>query len=213
MGIDRAFDETYQWLLTMDQDSFFDKSQIKNFFFYAERKFSARDDIAIICPQHSIKANTKDNDSYKPVIRAITSGSLVNVEICKKLGGFDAKLFIDEVDFEYCYRALVNGFKIYQFEGVFLNHQIGKTKKAGYLSYVKSSNRVIHSPTRIYFMVRNHFYVASKYSKYFPKEFNKRRKELLVSLKNNLLFSGLFFKVLSSAWKGYVHYKQNKFTV
>ena len=34
----------------------------------------------------------------------MTSGNLLNLKIAEKIGDFEEKLFIDEVDHDYCYR-------------------------------------------------------------------------------------------------------------
>ena len=162
------------------------------------------------CPLTYDQKNKPKTNNFHPVVTTITSGSLLNIEICKKLGGFDEKLFIDEVDFDYCYRCILAGYKIYQFDHVYLTHRIGKSIKTGYFSVIKRSNRVVHNPTRVYYMVRNHLYMSSKYAKSFPEEFSQRRIDLFITLKNNLLFSGHFFKVLKSAIKGYIHFFQKK---
>ncbi|RYE54720.1 MAG: hypothetical protein EOP48_11700 [Sphingobacteriales bacterium] len=60
--------------------------------------------------------------------------------------------------------------------------------------------------------VRNFLYVNEKYKKLLPEELKERRKGLLVILKNNLFFSGKFFRVLVAAIKGYLHFKMNKFS-
>ena len=201
-----------QWLLTMDQDSSFNPAQVTAYFKAFNRHFYRTKDVAIVCPNHTAQKQSTTNDEYKETIRAITSGSIINTKICQKLGGFDEKLFIDDVDLEYCYRCVVTGYKIIQFPNIFLNHALGTQKQAGYFSVFKKSGRSLHSPFRIYFMVRNFLYVSLKYKKYLPQEIKQRRKGLLVMLKNNLLFSGKFFAVLVAAIKGYLHFKFNKFS-
>lgn len=201
------------WLLTMDQDSYFEQLSASTFFNAFKRLFYQKENIAIVCPSHSsIPTNSAINEEYKEVHRAITSGSLINVKICKQLNGFDERLFIDDVDFEYCYRCLLKGFKIVQFTNIYLSHFIGTQKTAGYFSVLKKSNRSIHSSVRIYYMVRNFLYVSTKYKKQLPAEINQRRRELFVILKNNLLFSGHFFKVVAAIIKGYLHFKLNRFS-
>lgn len=202
-----------KWLLTMDQDSYFEQEQAFAFFNFFGRLFSQMENIAIVCPEHSSNffSNTI-NEEYKEVRRAITSGSIINTKTCQQLNGFDEKLFIDDVDFEYCYRCVLAGYKIIQFNNIYLNHSIGTLKQAGYFSVIKKSNRSLHSPLRIYYMVRNFSYVSSKYKRFLPQEIKQRRKELLVMLKNNLFFSGKFFKVLLSIVRGYLHFKLNKFS-
>jgi rhamnosyltransferase len=197
----------------MDQDSFFEEEEAKAYFYYFEQLFYGANDVAIVAPQHSAQLSlTGDKGRFSETVRVITSGSLVNTKICKELGGFDEKLFIDDVDFEYAYRCVTKGYKIIEFNEIRLSHQLGIVKNAGYLSFIKRSGRILHSPFRIYFMVRNHFYVANKYAHLLPEEFERKRRQLLVTLKNNLLFSGKFFQVLRAAIKGYIHYKQNKFS-
>ena len=201
------------WLLTMDQDSYFEPKQASLYFNSFNQLFFQSENIAIVCPNHSSQnRSTEINGKYEEVGRAITSGSIINTKICKKLNGFEEKLFVDDVDFEYCYRCIIAGYKIIQFSGIYLNHSLGTQKKAGYFSIVRKSSRSFHSPFRIYYMVRNYLYVSAKYEKLLPREIRRRRKELFVILKNNLFFSGQFIKVFVAAIKGYLHFKLNKFS-
>jgi rhamnosyltransferase len=214
IGVNLASEEKCNWLLTMDQDSSFKENEIKRYLHYFEKDFYDREDVAVISPEHeSNHGNGSVNKvEYLEVMSTITSGSLVNIKICKSVGGFEERLFIDDVDHEYCYRCISQGFKILKYSGIYLTHNLGKKKHVGYFFLIKKTNRTIHSPFRVYFMVRNHFYVSSKYKKLFPGEIKQKRKQLFVHLKNNLLFSGQFFKVLFAALKGYLHYKLNKYS-
>lgn len=201
------------WILTMDQDSYFEPMHGSSYFNSFAQLFFSSEDVAVVCPNHSFPdESNKINDEYKEVRRAITSGSIINAKICKKLNGFDEKLFIDDVDLEYCYRCTVAGYKIIQFDNIYLNHTLGNPKHVGYFSMLRKSARSLHSPFRIYYMVRNFLYVSAKYKKYLPMEIKQRRSELFVMLKNNLLFSGKFFRVLVAIIKGYLHFKLNKFS-
>ena len=212
MAVSAASEEGYRWLLTMDQDSRFEPAVSTQYLNLFNEKFQHSQDVAIVCLKHgACPRSAVEASDYTFVTEAITSGSLLNIPVCRKLNGFDEKLFIDEVDFEYCYRCILNGYKIAQFEHLYLTHNLGVPKQTGYFGFFKKSSRILHSPFRIYFMVRNYFYVSSKYAKAFPKEFKLKRKQLLVTLKNNLLFSGHFFKVLFAAVRGYLHYRTNNF--
>ncbi len=55
----------------------------------------------------------------------MTSGSVISVRKALEIGGFDERLFIDEVDHEICYRAVGAGFSLFQSSDVFLSHQLG----------------------------------------------------------------------------------------
>jgi rhamnosyltransferase len=204
---------TSSWLLTMDQDSYFEPTHASSYFNSFVKLFFSSEDVAVVCPNHSFPNDlNKISDEYKEVARAITSGSIINTKICRKLNGFDKKLFIDDVDLEYCYRCILAGYKIIQFDNIYLNHTLGTQKQAGYFSIIRKSVRSLHSPFRVYYIVRNFLYVSTKYKKYLPMEIKQRRRELLITLKNNLFFSGKFFRVLVAIIKGYLHFKFNKFS-
>lgn len=59
----------------------------------------------------------------------ITSGTLLNLSLFQKIGGFDENLFIDAVDHEYTIKSLLTGYKIIQFPCIQLTHQIGTLVK------------------------------------------------------------------------------------
>jgi rhamnosyltransferase len=203
--------DKYTWILTMDQDSFFEPGQARAYFDSFDKQFYHAEKVAVVSPNPD-SVNDISSTSAKEVMTAITSGSLVHTGIWKQLKGFDEKLFIDYVDLEYCYRSIIGGYKIIQLPAIRLNHSIGTKTQAGYLSVIKKSTRHIHSPFRVYYMVRNYYYVSGRYKKLLPQEIKQRRKALLVELKNDLFFSGKFFRVLAAALKGYWHYKLNRFS-
>ena len=121
-------------------------------------------------------------------------------------------MFIDEVDHEYCYRVKEKNYKVIQVNHVLLNHQLGVKKSGAYLGVFAKRNRIIHSPQRVYYMVRNYLYVRKKYRKLFPDEFKKRDRMLLVALKNNLFFSGQFISVLRNSAKGFRDFRKENFS-
>lgn len=201
------------WLLTMDQDSYFEPAQAAAFFKSFNELFLSSKEISVVCPNHSLNRKVEiPNKIHEEVIATITSGSIINTKICKQLNGFDEKLFIDYVDFEYCYRCVTAGYKVIKFSNIYMNHSIGVKTQAGYFSTFKKTHRSIHSPMRVYFMVRNFLYVSTKFKKVLPQEIGQRKSELIVSLKNNILFSGKFFEVIKAILKGYLHFRQKKFS-
>jgi rhamnosyltransferase len=206
-----AHEKKFYWLLTMDQDSFFDDLQLQNYLSYFFKYFYQNKEIGIIGPSQDFKKNSATPFfSYVPSL--ITSGSLVQINSWKQSGGFDEKLVIDEVDHEFCYRIQLLGYKVVQFNHIEMSHRLGTNTRSGYLGIIKKRNRIIHSPKRIYFIVRNYMYVRKKYKNSFPLEFKKRDFMFLTILKNNLLFSGRFLKTLSNAWKGYKDFTKENFS-
>lgn len=155
----KALQEKYKWLLTMDQDSKFEKKSFCNYFKYLDKK-----DVAILSPDYIYigKKNIKNlKGEIEEINRVITSGNLLNLKIFKLLNGFDNKLFIDEVDHEYCYRVIKKNYKILKINSVFLNHSLGevKIKKIFKIKFKYTE----HSSFRKYYIWRNRIYVSKKY--------------------------------------------------
>jgi rhamnosyltransferase len=197
----------------MDQDSYFDKEEIEQYLSNFRELFQTQRHIAIVSLSHEKEAaDVMTGPVFAEVTTVITSGSLMQLALWNEAGGFCEKLFIDEVDHEYCYRLIQKGYTIVQFSNIFLNHRLGTTKTGGYLGTVARRERVIHSPRRVYFMVRNYLYVRKLYGKLFPAEFKRRDKEVMNRIKNNLFFSGQFWKNVKQVLTGYRHYKTGNFS-
>lgn len=156
-AIEFCIQKEIKWLLTLDQDSICPNSIIKNY-----KKYISINKIGIICCATNYNDITLDigKNDYEYIKQCITSASLVNVEICKKLGGYDENMFIDLVDFEYCHRLINNNYKILRTNEVILNHQLGdlKLKKMPF-KYIHVGN---HNSIRKYYIARNTIYLHKK---------------------------------------------------
>jgi rhamnosyltransferase len=144
------------------------------------------------------------------VPRMITSGTLLNLDLFRKIGPFNEDLFIDQVDFEYCYRAILKGYTNVQFKNIFLNHALGATSFHRSLRSFSETKRSLHSPLRLYYMTRNYLYVKSKYKNDFPAEVNHSRKDLLNRIKNNLLYGTKRMVVIRNVFSGYIDFYRGK---
>ncbi|MCH5596835.1 glycosyltransferase family protein [Niabella ginsengisoli] len=113
----QAMAEEGDWLLTMDQDSFFDE-QALDIYFSCITSSKEKEQVAMFGLEYEQKTGALNCESEETSF-LITSGSLVNLELFKKIGGFDERLFIDEVDSEYCLRANINGYKTVKFKNIF----------------------------------------------------------------------------------------------
>lgn len=86
------------------------------------------------------------------VSEVISSGSLIPLNIFKKIGMFREELFIDFVDYEFCWRLKNNGYIVCVDSNVQLIHQTGKNEtKVG---------KVVSAPFRNYYVFRNIIYLA-----------------------------------------------------
>jgi rhamnosyltransferase len=207
-----AHQKNYRWLLTMDQDSFFEKEEGRNYFLSFESFFFNKEDTGVVSPAHFNEMVKDKQGLYTDLVSVLTSGNLLDLNIWKQLNGFDERLFIDEVDHEYCYRVKRAGFRVVQFNSIFLNHQLGKKNTGGYFGIISKRKRTIHSPERLYFMVRNYLYVKKKYKREFPDEFKQRNKAVLTAIKNNLFFSGKFWPNFKSIVRGYNDFRTGNFS-
>ncbi|HOZ84898.1 MAG TPA: hypothetical protein PK191_05370 [Niabella sp.] len=196
------------WLLTMDQDSSFSGDNLdayKNAF----ELFADKDRTAMIGVRYGNMPEVP-GEMIADTDLLITSGCLVNLKIMDELGGFDEALFIDDVDSEYCLKANLNGYRTVLFKHIFLNHSLGTVTLHRSLKSLKKTFRALHSPIRIYYMVRNYFYLAKKYKKSMPASFPIRERSLLNRLKNNLLYNKERLKVVQNVILAWSHFKKGK---
>ncbi|MBI2382239.1 MAG: glycosyltransferase family 2 protein [Gammaproteobacteria bacterium] len=83
----------------------------------------------------------------------VTSGCLVSLDALSTVGFMDPSLFIDSVDFEWCFRAKARGFELLGVPVAHLQHRRGETyrpfgaRSALFVRY--------HQPIRQYYIVRN----------------------------------------------------------
>lgn len=198
------------WLLTMDQDSYFGKAVVKQYLVCA----SCYDTIAKVAMfglEHDERLLLKQEScTYTKKTYLITSGSLVQLEILISTNGFDENLFIDHVDHEYCFRSILNGYEIIKMENFLLRHAIGNSSQHRSFKSLKITSRELHSPVRIYYMVRNFLYLRKKYTSQFETELSIFKRNLFIRFKNNLLYNGERLQVLKYMLKGYRDFILNK---
>lgn len=156
-----AEEQSVKWVLTLDQDSVCPSDIIEKYINYSSS--ISKNKIGILCPTIVDKnAGILEGDVHKTeeIKRCITSGSFTSLAAWKQLGGFDEKMFIDGVDFDFCDRLRMNGYKIIRIGSICLTHELGKITTHRFLfKTVKVQN---HSALRKYYIVRNRFYVSRK---------------------------------------------------
>jgi rhamnosyltransferase len=97
---------------------------------------------------------------------AITSGSVIPREVFRAIGRFEADLFIDLVDFEFCLRLQRHGYRALINAGVTIEHSIGQREKHRLFGLTFKPNN--HGSLRRYYISRNGMYVARKYMLTYP---------------------------------------------
>lgn len=167
-GLNRALhyaeENNFEFILTMDQDSFFEKPTIGTLLSGFENE-----NTAIVCPvlkdmnsHHLVSVGQE----YVEIFTTITSGSLCKVSALKLVGGFDSKMFIDYVDIEMCLRLQKRGFKILRSQFSVLCHHLGESRMYSIfgINFISTN----HSPSRNFYFARNKVYVYKNFFLSFP---------------------------------------------
>lgn len=162
-----------EWVLTLDQDSVVTGDFIEKLMVHARKER-----VGIICPRVTDRNRREDTEksvnSWNYVLTCITSGSLTNVEIWRKIGGFNDRLFIDYVDHEYCARLIQEGYAIIQDNGAELLHELGKQQYRSFLG-LGPYPVLNHSAMRRYYLFRNINYFCYKYPTLWRTAVDRKR--------------------------------------
>ena len=94
----------------------------------------------------------------------ISSGSCVSVDRLREVGKMDARLFIDYVDFEHCWRANDKGFVCGVTDNVVLPHKVGSRE----LRFPRGYRVIISAPFRYYYQYRNWLWLCRR--SYVPRQ-------------------------------------------
>lgn len=152
-----AYSSGYQWVLTLDQDSVCPENMVEELY-----KNNANN-VGIICPliwDINRKNNVELLDESKNIKRCITSGALTSVKAWKEIEGFDEKMFIDGVDFDFCDRLILANYLIVEVHKIALKHEIGHISYHKFLMFKVAVKN--HSAFRKYYIAKNIVYLDRK---------------------------------------------------
>ena len=166
---EKAFALGYKWMITFDQDSVANEEMIHHMSQFITT-YPEINKIGIVSP--IIKE--KELKYFLPVYEysyvdwVIQSGAMHNLEIFDKIKGYDKKIFIHQVDTEYCYRLMNNGYKIIRVNKSILNHNVSDDNVE--IKYFSGKRIYLNkfSPERYYYIVRNNLYCIKKYGRLNP---------------------------------------------
>jgi len=192
----------YDYLLTMDQDSFFNENDLGKYKQLITDTLE-RERISMFGIRYY---ELKDGESKNPCLNKllITSGAVINLKIAESIGGFDEKLFIDGVDTDFCIQSFEKGYQTLLINEFSLQHQLGDEKKV-MTPLLKSTFRKFHNPTRLYYIVRNHLYLRAKY----PKQIGYLPSGIVINeIKNCLFYANDFMHYVKSILKAVKHFRK-----
>ena len=204
LGAKKAIKEGYFWLLTMDQDTTFNKGVLNKM-----KDTIINNDmekIGIVTPWHHTKLIDKkpetDVDYPNDVM---TSGNLINLKIYQKIGGFKEDFFIDGIDIEYCLNLNSHGYKIMRLNTIEIDHNLGDIFYKNIHGHLFLCTN--HPAIRRYYIMRNYHYICDMY-----KDYNPTYCYSLISQKHNMIGVILFeknkVKKIRAYLKGLKDYKK-----
>jgi rhamnosyltransferase len=150
-----------KYVLTMDQDSWFDTDE----FFKLISSTSFHNNTAIVSasmykPSYSLKNYSNDWWKAKAII---TSGNWVNLLAWKDISGFQEDWFIDEIDHDFCLRLREKNWSLLTSKKLLLNHQLGNKTSCQWLLTGKKINITLHNPERTYYIIRNSIFLIKRH--------------------------------------------------
>lgn len=166
-GVNWVLNNKYSHLLTLDQDSFFTEKHLRRFKEHIQD--NSISNVGIFAPNLDNRGHLCFSHlaPHLEVADTITSGSIFPAEILNRAGGFDEGLFIDAVDYEYCYRIKSKyNSKTIIFPDVVLIHEVGYPKRIRF-GFMTDD----YSPLRTYFIVRNHIIIWRRYPELFQASY------------------------------------------
>ncbi|QGZ60698.1 glycosyltransferase [Paraburkholderia acidisoli] len=203
IGAREAIKNGAQWLLTMDQDSTFRAAELEKFLDAFEALRSRHDEIGILSPSHNDKG--VKGLEVRPVV--MTSGNILNLHAFTCVSGFEEKLFIDAVDYDFCLRLKNSKFTVFQINDVMLDHKLGTTKEISFIGFRRSIS--VHSPLRRYYMTRNALYYWRKHFWKHPifvvseiMKFSKNFIEIMLFSENRRADFGYMIRGIIDYYRG-----------
>ena len=191
LGYARAEELGADWVLTMDQDSSFSESHVKEYLDPCATHFKHYN-VAVYGPnfEEPVKSDLIDCNSV------ISSGSLVSLAAHKIISGYNEDLFIDQVDHEYCCRLKKLGYRILCVGYISMEHTIGfpLTKKRFGRNFISYN----HDAVRKYYMTRNLLYMRRHYGEFG----NKHLKIIFMDIINIIFIEEDKYNKLKSILKG-----------
>lgn len=196
-GVSKAAELGADWVLTMDQDSSFAGNEFERL------KATALDlqndkSVAAIGP---ITDPKKDEDfRLEEINEIITSGSLNRLSSLQDVGGFNNELFIDCVDFDFCFRLREAGYRIFMDKSSKLDHRRGSPTIVSWRG--RDFTVYNYTSTRYYYQVRNNLYLGYR----FPEYRKVARRKIRRMLRNVLLFESNKLLNLTAIGHGALHF-------
>ncbi len=201
-GCELAQKMKFDWVLTMDQDCYFEKKEIVGYFKEAKR-IHKKDNKSVSFSPNWNSSPIKKNEKVDSVI---TSGNLLKLDAWKKIGKFNEKLFIYLVDTFFGYSLKREGFMQYQIKNIKMKWNVFDDYKTKKILRKKIILRINENPNVKYYIARNYLELKKVFPEYQKDLFFIYRLVLKI-----ILFEKNKVENLKMIWRGYRDFKKGKF--
>jgi rhamnosyltransferase len=210
IGIQKAIENNFEAVLFLDQDTKPPENLVEELLSGIRQLEKEGNKVATIGP---LVYNRDSKSEYKSLINKgkdisdfiekdaiISSGSIILKQVYEEVGGFESDLFIDVVDFEWCWRARQKGYKSFISKKVEMEHRFGERS----ISILGVFKLIIPSPVRHYYQYRNLVILFPR--SYVPKYWKVRSCiEKIVELVVIPIFVKPRLKRVKFMFKGFKH--------
>lgn len=173
LGIRRAIEEGYGYVLLSDQDSLPSEGMVACLRSIAERLQAQGVRVGCVNPEYYdhntdqafpfqvqlpgrwfyCSAGGAQAKPWLEILTGITSGSLVPIPVFAEVGLMREDYFIDYVDTEWCHRARHHGYRLYGTSATRLQHHLGEDSFPVWMLGWRAYSA--YSPQRLYYRFRN----------------------------------------------------------
>jgi rhamnosyltransferase len=149
-------------VLTVDQDSQLPARFVRRLLDTWRDAESAGVRVGLVAPQ-----KVTGQPDQRPGRPPIQSGQLIPVTTLRRVGDFDARLFIDGVDDDYALRCLDAGLALVVAEGLTIGHRLGATHDVTIAGRTVTLTR--SAPFRYYYLTRNRLWLVRRNARRHPR--------------------------------------------
>jgi len=169
IGVRFAFENSFEWILTLDQDTFLSKTSFQKMVL-AYESHPKKEEVGLLAPVHYDKGTGFQSrylrylkEPYAQSNIVMCSGNLIPKSTFEKVGYYDDDLFIEYVDHDFCLRIKKNHLKVFLVKDAVMAHSLGNVKvhKLFWKIFFFSHN---YLPVRRYYRARNRTVLYRRYA-------------------------------------------------
>jgi len=205
----------YLWCLLLDQDTEIDADLVEGL---AETYLAcpSYDSIGLLAPNYRSPGGARTayptDVAWQTLETAVTSGSLIPIEVVKQVGAMREDFFIEGIDVEFSLRLRAAGLQVVASGRPLMTHGAGATEERRLFGHTVLVGH--HPPWRCYMQFRNLTWTLCRYRRQEPRW----TRRTLVSMLKRYCIVFLFEKqslmkawaMLRGTWVGFVRARDTK---